>query len=101
MPHRWTSPARGLAIGLLTAVAAVGIPQSSIAAGEEPLKAPFTAEAFTEAVLAHNASLEAMRQAVIAALAQVKPAGALDDPMLSVSAAPRTFGIAGDRKSVV
>ncbi|HEU5443028.1 MAG TPA: TolC family protein [Steroidobacteraceae bacterium] len=54
-----------------------------------------TAQAFTEAVLAHNASLEAMRQAVVAAVAQVRPAGSLDDPMLSVSAAPRTFGTAG------
>jgi outer membrane protein TolC len=54
-----------------------------------------TAQVFTEAVLAHNASLEAMRQAVVAAVAQVRPAGSLDDPMLSVSAAPRTFGTAG------
>ena len=56
------------------------------------LSAPLTPEAFTEAVLAHNASLEAMRQAVVAAVARVRPAGRLDDPMLSVSAAPRTFG---------
>jgi outer membrane protein TolC len=54
-----------------------------------------TAQVFTEAVLAYNASLEAMRQAVVAAVAQVRPAGSLDDPMLSVSAAPRTFGTAG------
>ena len=36
-----------------------------------------------------------MRQAVVAAVAQVRPAGSLDDPMLSVSAAPRTFGTTG------
>ena len=36
-----------------------------------------------------------MRQAVVAAVAQVRPAGSLDDPTLSVSAAPRTFGTAG------
>jgi len=58
------------------------------------LPAPLTAAAFTQAVLAHNASLEAMRQAVAAAVARIKPAGALEDPMLSVSSAPRTFGSA-------
>jgi outer membrane protein TolC len=35
-----------------------------------------------------------MRQAVVAAAARIRPAGSLDDPMLSVSAAPRTFGTA-------
>ncbi|MGH8327449.1 MAG: TolC family protein, partial [Steroidobacteraceae bacterium] len=56
---------------------------------------PLSAGSFTAAVLAHNASLEAMRQAVVAAFAQVRPAGSLDDPMLSVSAAPRTVGTVG------
>ena len=95
MPHRWMSLASGLALGLLATVTAVASPQSSASADEGPLQAPLTAEAFTAAVLAHNASLEAMRQAVAATAAQVGPAGALDDPMLSVSAAPRTFGTAG------
>lgn len=63
--------------------------------GAASLSAPLTAESFTEAVLAHNASLEAMRQSVVAALARVKPAGKLDDPMLSISAAPRTLGTTG------
>ena len=36
-----------------------------------------------------------MRQSVVGAVARVKPAGKLDDPMLSVSAAPRTFGATG------
>jgi len=58
----------------------------------DALPTPLTAEAFTEAVITRNASLEAMRQAVVAATARIKPAGALADPMLSVSAAPRTFG---------
>jgi len=73
----------------------------TLAAGAEqpavdstPLPTPLTVEAFTEAVFARNASLEAMRQAVAAAVAQVKPAGALEDPTFSVSAAPRTFGSA-------
>jgi outer membrane protein TolC len=58
------------------------------------LQAPLTPEVFTEAVIARNANLEAMRQAVVAATARIKPAGALEDPMLSVAAAPRTFGSA-------
>ncbi len=58
------------------------------------LQAPLTPDAFTDAVVRRNASLEAMRQAVVAASARIKPAGALEDPMLSVSAAPRTFGSA-------
>ena len=55
---------------------------------------PLSAEAFAEAVLAQNADIEAMRQAVVAAVAQIKPAGALEDPTFSISAAPRTFGSA-------
>ncbi|MBW4052233.1 MAG: TolC family protein [Proteobacteria bacterium] len=58
------------------------------------LRAPLTAESFTAAVLARNASLSAMRQALVAAVSNIRPAGALPDPMLSVSAAPRTFGSA-------
>jgi outer membrane protein TolC len=58
------------------------------------LQTPLGAAAYTDAVIAHNATLEAMRQAVVAATARIKPAGALEDPMLSISAAPRTFGSA-------
>ncbi|MDE2052351.1 MAG: TolC family protein [Gammaproteobacteria bacterium] len=93
MPHRWMSLASGLAVGFLAAVTAVAGP--SLSTSEELLRAPLTAKAFTQAVLAHNASLEGMREAVVAAVAKVRPAGSLDDPMLSVSAAPRTFGTAG------
>lgn len=60
----------------------------------DSLQTPLTAEAFTAAVISRNANLEAMRQAVVAAAARIKSAGALEDPMLSVSAAPRTFGTA-------
>ena len=95
MPHRWMSLTGGLAFGLLVTVAAVAGPRLSPSLEEEPLTAPLTAEAFTDAVLTHNASLEAMRQAVGAAVAQVKSAGSLDDPMLSVSTAPRTLGTSG------
>ncbi len=55
-------------------------------------RAPLTVESFTQAVLERNADFDAMRQAVLAALARVRPAGKLADPVLSVSAAPRTFG---------
>lgn len=95
MCHRWMSLTKGVTLGLLATVSWMAGPQSSVSADEEPLKAPLTAEAFTEAVLTHNANLEAMRQAVVAAVSQVKPAGSLDDPMLSVATAPRTFGAAG------
>ena len=94
MPHRWMGPLSGLASGLLAIATAIAGPRPSASPDEQPLKAPLTAAAFTDAVLTHNASLEAMRQAVIAAVAQVKSAGSLDDPMLSVSAAPRTVGAA-------
>lgn len=95
MPHRWMSFASELALGLLVAVPAVAAPPSSSRHEAESLKAPLAAEAFTAAVLTDNASLEAMRQAVVAAVAQMKPAGSLDDPMLSVSTAPRTLGMSG------
>jgi outer membrane protein TolC len=36
-----------------------------------------------------------MRQSVVGAVARVKLSGKLDDPILNVSAAPRTFGTAG------
>ncbi len=60
-----------------------------------PLPAPLSIEMFTEAVLKNNAGLEAMRQSVLAAVSRVTPAGKLDDPTLSFSAAPHTFGTAG------
>ena len=95
MPHRWMSFTSELALGLLVTVAAVASPPSSPRHGTESPRAPLSAEAFTAGVLTHNASLEAMRQAVVAAVAQVKSAGSLDDPMLSVSTAPRTLGMSG------
>ena len=81
----------GLAL-LVTLAAAQAAEQPDV--DPSSLTALLSAEAFTEVVLAHNASLEAMRQAVVAAVSQIKPAGALEDPTLSISAAPRTFGSA-------
>ena len=78
---------------LLTLTTAHGAEQPT-SGSPESLTTPLDADAFTGAVLAHNASLAAMQQAVVAAVAQIKPAGSLEDPMLSVSAAPRTFGAA-------
>ena len=74
----------------LAAAAALASAEASVS-----LPTPLSVETFTEAVLKNNASLEAMRQSVLAAVLRVTPAGKLDDPMLSVSAAPRTFGTAG------
>lgn len=92
MHHRWKSRATWLALGLLATTVAVASPRSAVPVDARLLTVPLTAPAFTDTMLTRNASLEAMRQAVVAAVARVSPAGSLDDPMLSVSAAPRTFG---------
>jgi len=86
----WVSMLKSILLVSFSAAAALA------SAEEAPsLPAPLTPEAFTEVVLAHNASLEAMRQSVVGAVARVKLSGKLDDPILNVSAAPRTFGTAG------
>jgi outer membrane protein TolC len=82
--------ASGLA--LLIALGQARAAQQPMPDGMQSLPDPLSAQDFTAAVLAHNATLEAMRQAVIAAVAQIRPAGALDDPRLSVSVAPASFG---------
>ena len=83
-------------VGLALLVAAVATHAAGLAPRENPvaLPAPLTAESFSAAVLARNAGLGAMRQALVAAVSRIRPAGALPDPMLNVSAAPRTFGSA-------
>ncbi len=93
MHYPWRGFARAFALALLGVLSTARAATSD----ESPpaaLPAPLSAQVFTETVLARNASLEAMRQAVTAAVSRIKPAGALDDPMLSLSAAPRTFGSA-------
>jgi outer membrane protein TolC len=62
--------------------------------GDDPiaLPAPLSVGGFTAAVLSHNSSLEAMHEAVLAATGRIKPAASLDDPMMSISVAPRSFG---------
>ncbi len=67
----------------------------SVAAAEELLFTAgerLTAEDLVAAVFHRNAGLDEVRAAVEAAEASVEPAGALDDPMLSLTAAPGTFG---------
>ncbi len=91
MYQHWCRLAGLSGLALLVTLAA-GAEQPAI--DPAPLPTPLTAEAFTEAVLAHNASLEAMQEAVVASVAQIRPAGSLEDPTFSVSAAPRTFGSA-------
>ena len=92
--HHYSKSFTGAA-GLMLLIA-VGAAHAGLGPSERqtPLPAPLPAESFTAAVLARNASLRAMRQALVAAVSDIGPAGALPDPMLSVSAAPRTFGSA-------
>src|SRR6516225_4113891 len=63
---------RALCLSLVVASAGAQATELQEADGALALPAPLTAEAFLDAVVAHNASLEAMRQASIAAVAQVK-----------------------------
>ncbi len=93
-PHATTVAVVALSLAVFTAHSTAGATGGPVADAPGLLQAPLTPEAFTDAVFAHNANLEAMRQAVVAATARIKPAGALEDPMMSVSAAPRTFGSA-------
>ncbi|CAN5146659.1 N/A [soil metagenome] len=76
--------------GWLAAPAAIAAPPEE--------REPFTglervsAEALTEAVVARNPGLDAMRAALAAARARIVPAGALEDPMLTYGLAPQTVG---------
>lgn len=53
---------------------------------------PLDADALVRAVLAHNPSVKAAQSAADAARFRIAPAGALDDPMLSVGVPPLSFG---------
>lgn len=92
MYHHRQNLAGASALVLLLALTRAQGAEQSPPVGLASSQTPLGADEFTEAVLAHNESLEAMRQSVLAAVAQIKPAGSLEDPMLSVSSAPRTFG---------
>ena len=82
---------RGLLPIAISAVCATGLsPRERLVS----LPAPLLPESFAAAMLARYASLRAMRQVLVGAVSSIRPAGALPDPMLSVSAAPRTFGSA-------
>lgn len=94
MSHRWTGFTAAMSIGMLAASAAIQAAGAAPAAEQDVLPTPLTPNAFTQAVLARSPSLAAMRETVVAAVARIRPAGALEDPMLSVSAAPRTLGSA-------
>ena len=85
------SVVRGLLPIAVSAVCATGLsPRERLVS----LPAPLLLESFAAAMLARYASLRAMRQVLVGAVSSIRPAGALPDPMLSVSAAPRTFGSA-------
>ena len=94
MRHHSKSLTGVVGLALLIAVSATHAADLAHQDRYGSLPTPLTAESFTAAVLARNASLRAMRQALIAAVSSIPPASALPDPMLSVSAAPRTFGSA-------
>lgn len=83
---------------VLLAYVAFALTGSFAANAEEdelfPLDQPFRAEALVEIALERNPSLEEVRAAVEAAEAEIEPAGSLQDPMLTLNAAPRTFGSA-------
>ncbi len=95
MSHRWTGFTAALGFSMLAASAAIQSANAAPAAERDVLPTPLTPNAFTQAVLARSPSLVAMRETAVAAVARIRPAGALEDPMLSVSAAPRTLGSAG------
>ncbi len=91
--HQYSKRLAGVAgLALFIAMSATHAADLAHRDRDVALPAPLTAESFTAAVLARNAGLRAMRQALLAAVCGIRPAGALPDPMLSVSAAPRTFG---------
>ena len=83
---------------VLLAVVAFALTGSFAAHAEsEPLFSvdqPLDSAVLVAAALERNSSLEEVRAAVEAAQAQIEPAGSLEDPMLSFSVAPNTFGSA-------
>ena len=88
-----------LACGLLCVTLA--IPGWAQEVAPFPANEPLTPEHLVAAVLQRNPSLEAQRAAMTEAAARIKTAGALDDPMLSVSVPPATIGKAvGTREDV-
>jgi outer membrane protein, heavy metal efflux system len=88
-----------LVCGLLCVTPAV--PGWAQEAAPFPESEPLTPEHLVTAVLERNPSLEAQRAAMTEAAARIKIAGALDDPMLSVSVPPATIGKAvGTREDV-
>lgn len=96
MFHHWKSCAIGVGLALVIPFGAVHSAEPPASSAQEPSAAnafePLSADAFTEAVLARNAGLEAMRQAVVEAVDGIEPAGSLDDPILTLSLAPNTWG---------
>lgn len=77
---------------------------SNVAAADQGADASMDANALVEQVLQQNAGITAMRAAVDAAQARVESAGALPDPQLRITTAPRTFDgfttPAGERRGI-
>lgn len=68
--------------------APAGADEEMLFSADEPL----TAGQLTDAVLRRNPGLAELRAVVEEAESRIEPAGSLDDPMLSLNAAPNTFG---------
>jgi len=83
--HRRTAPV--LISCLMVAFAAQGADDTRLDVPE-----PFTPEVLSDLALARNPGVEALQAAARAAEFRVAPAGALEDPLLSYSAAPDTVG---------
>ncbi|HET8701056.1 MAG TPA: TolC family protein, partial [Nitrococcus sp.] len=73
-------------------VALAGLLTFGTAMAAEPVLSP---QSLVTAVLKRNPGIAAMQAAVDAADARIEQAGALDDPMLSYTMAPGTFGAHG------
>lgn len=95
-----TGKSRIFIAAVLLAIGTTG----NAAAVDQGTDASMDAAALVEQVLQQNAGIAAMRAAVDAAQARVKSAGALPDPQLRVTTAPRTFDgfttPAGERRGI-
>lgn len=71
-------------------------PPEETAPSESQLAGPLNRDDLIQAVIVRNAGVEALQAAENAAVERIEPAGALDDPMLSSSVAPRQFAGTGE-----
>lgn len=89
--HRNFCSAAGKRFALPALLLLLGATANGAAAATSPNDERLDADKLVDRVLSANAGLAAMRSAVDAAEARIEPAGALPDPRLRVTTAPRTF----------